>query len=99
MSSKIPPASQQVPETDSTYERAQAETVLDKKDATPTKSDEANANPMPTGGPIRGDMHTEEPEGWDLAPTDIKDPRQKRHPRPDGVGGSDPNSAKRDPKR
>jgi hypothetical protein len=44
-------------------------------------------------------MKTEEPDGWDQAPTDIKDPRQKRHPRPDGVGGSERDSAKRDPKR
>ena len=33
-------------------------------------------------------MHEEEPDGWDQAPTDIHDPRQKRHPRTEGKGGT-----------
>lgn len=33
-------------------------------------------------------MKDEEPLGWDLAPNDIKDPRQKRHPRTEGKGGT-----------
>ena len=33
-------------------------------------------------------MHEEEPDGWDLAPTDIRDPRHKRHPRTEGKGGT-----------
>lgn len=33
-------------------------------------------------------MHDEEPDGWDQAPTDIKDPSQKRHPRTGGKGGT-----------
>lgn len=33
-------------------------------------------------------MHDEEPDGWDQAPTDIHDPRQKRHPRTEGKGGT-----------
>jgi hypothetical protein len=33
-------------------------------------------------------MHDEEPLGWDQAPTDIDDPRQKRHPRTEGKGGT-----------
>ncbi len=33
-------------------------------------------------------MHDEEPNGWDQAPTDIQDPRQKRHPRTEGRGGT-----------
>ena len=33
-------------------------------------------------------MHDEEPDGWDQAPTDIQDPRQKRHPRTEGKGGT-----------
>ena len=33
-------------------------------------------------------MHEEEPDGWDQAPTDIQDPRQKRHPRTEGRGGT-----------
>jgi hypothetical protein len=32
-------------------------------------------------------MHDEEPLGWDQAPTDIKEPRKKRHPRKKGKGG------------
>jgi hypothetical protein len=33
-------------------------------------------------------MNDEEPDGWDQAPTDIHDPRQKRHPRREGKGGT-----------
>ena len=33
-------------------------------------------------------MHDEEPDGWDQAPTDIHDPRKKRHPRTEGRGGT-----------
>lgn len=33
-------------------------------------------------------MHDEEPLGADQAPTDIHDPRQKRHPRTEGKGGT-----------
>ena len=33
-------------------------------------------------------MHDEEPDGWDQAPTDIQDNRQKRHPRTEGKGGT-----------
>ena len=33
-------------------------------------------------------MHEEEPDGWDQAPTDISDHRQKRHPRTEGRGGT-----------
>jgi len=32
-------------------------------------------------------MHDEEPTGWDQAPQNIQDPRQKRHPRTEGKGG------------
>jgi hypothetical protein len=39
---------------------------------------------------IDGDMHSEEPLGWDQAPTDIHDPRDKRHPRAEGAGGAGP---------
>ena len=34
-------------------------------------------------------MLDEEPLGWDQAPTDIKDPKQKRHPRKEGKGGTE----------
>jgi hypothetical protein len=33
-------------------------------------------------------MKDEEPTGWDQAPQDIDDNRQKRHPRTDGRGGT-----------
>ena len=33
-------------------------------------------------------MKDEEPLGWDQAPKDINDPRQKRHPRQEGKGGT-----------
>jgi hypothetical protein len=33
-------------------------------------------------------MHDEEPDGWDLAPHDIQNPRGKRHPRTEGRGGT-----------
>src|SRR5438270_263893 len=33
-------------------------------------------------------MLDEEPDGWDQAPHDIHDPRQKRHPRHGGRGGT-----------
>src|SRR5438874_825550 len=33
-------------------------------------------------------MHDEEPDGWDMAPTDIHDKRQQRHPRKEGKGGT-----------
>jgi hypothetical protein len=39
---------------------------------------------------IAGSMNTEEPDGWDLAPQNIADPRQQRHPRPDSTGGIEP---------
>lgn len=32
-------------------------------------------------------MYEDEPRGWDMAPTNISDPRQKRHPRTEGKGG------------
>ena len=63
------------------------------------RSDADRPSPLPAGGKIVGSVKTEEPLGWDQAPTDIKDPRQQRHPRPDGVGGSEPDSAKRNPER
>ena len=33
-------------------------------------------------------MKDEEPLGWDQAPTDIHEPRQQRHPRTEGKGGT-----------
>jgi hypothetical protein len=33
-------------------------------------------------------MHDEEPKGWDQAPTDNHNPRDQRHPRTGGQGGT-----------
>lgn len=33
-------------------------------------------------------MQDEEPLGWDQAPTDIHNPRDQRHPKTDGKGGT-----------
>lgn len=52
--------------------------------------DSTQTGPITPPEKIEGSMHTEEPTGWDLAPQDIKDPQQKRHPRPDGEGGIRP---------
>lgn len=55
--------------------------------------DRAKAEPVPgehaKPAPEQPDhsMLEEEPDGWDLAPTDIDDPRRKRHPRTEGKGG------------
>ena len=43
----------------------------------------AAARPQPAHS-----MKDEEPMGWDQAPQDIDDNRQKRHPRTDGRGGT-----------
>ena len=87
-SSPIPPLPNEVPETDATYERTRGNT-------TEKRSDAKRSGPLPTGGQIAGDMKTEEPTGWDQAPQDIADPQQQRHPRPDGVGGSERSSVNR----
>jgi hypothetical protein len=48
---------------------------------------QVNAQDAATSQPDHS-MHDEEPDGWDQAPTDIKDPRMKRHPRTEGRGGT-----------
>lgn len=57
----------------------------------PTGTDE----PLVDESEIKGSMHTEEPLGWDQAPQAIANPREKRHPRPDGIGGLIPADEKR----
>lgn len=90
---KSPPLpTEQVPETDATYERTRASTTKDAGGKSPTSKD-VRRTPLPTGGTIEGDMKTEEPDGWDKAPQEATKPRNKRQPRPDGVGGSDPKSS------
>jgi len=38
---------------------------------------------MPPPAPVDHSMLDEEPDGWDLAPQDIKNPKFKRHPKTD----------------
>jgi len=56
------------------------------KQINPQDTDEPEKQPLPNQ-PDHS-MKDEEPTGWDLAPQDIKDPRQKRHPRTEGKGGT-----------
>lgn len=81
-SSPLPPTPQDAPQTDATYERTRSSTSQNRSDA-------SRPGPLPPGGAIKGDMNSEEKQGWDQAPTDIHDPQQQRHPRPDNVGGSE----------
>lgn len=46
-----------------------------------------------TQAEIEGSMHTEPPLGEDLMPTDIRDPKQKRHLRTSGKGGLERDAA------
>lgn len=86
-----------VPETAATYERTKQNNDVrpgeQKNSAVVTPADARG--PLPPGGAIAGDMNTEVPDGWDQAPNDIQDVQSRRHPRPDGVGGSDPNNTHR----
>jgi hypothetical protein len=43
---------------------------------------------MPPAANVDHSMHEEEPDGWDMAPTDIHDPKQQRQPRIGGKGGT-----------
>ena len=53
-------------------------------------NDSTSVPPVVSEDQISGSMKTEEPTGWDQAPQAIDNPREKRHPRPDGVGGVKP---------
>ena len=46
-----------------------------------------SVQPSVNPGAVGHSMKDEEPAGWDQAPTDIHDPRQKRQPRTEGKGG------------
>jgi hypothetical protein len=67
-----------------------AENGVPDRPETGDKNDSTSSPPLVAESKIAGSMHTEEPTGWDQAPQAISDPRQKRHPRPDGVGGLKP---------
>ena len=53
-------------------------------------TDSTTEKPLVDESKIDGNMHTEQPTGWDQAPQAIDNVRQKRHPRPDGTGGDTP---------
>lgn len=54
--------------------------------AGPTADEDSANRPRPAEQPDHS-MLEEEPDGWDLAPNDIHDPRKQRHPRREGRGG------------
>lgn len=58
--------------------------------ASPVESAKEHQRRMGGPAPVQPDhsMKDEEPDGWDLAPTDIHNPREKRHPRTEGKGGT-----------
>ena len=62
---------------------------LNAHDVTDSRADGKNTA-TPEIAPVQPDhsMHDEEPDGWDQAPNDISDPKQKRHPKTDGLGGT-----------
>ena len=53
-------------------------------------NDSTSVPPIVNEDEIAGSVHTEEPLGWDQVPKAIDNPREKRHPRPDGIGGIKP---------
>lgn len=66
--------------------------VNDRAKQDPKETERQNRERAVAGGPAANQpdhsMFDEEPDGWDQAPTDIHDPRQKRHPRHEGRGGT-----------
>jgi len=83
------------PKDESGMGRLDADEPLDSD--SPDRPHEAVGNRQDGARQINGEdsikqpdhsMHEEEPDGWDLAPTDIDNPRMKRHPRTEGRGGT-----------
>ena len=68
----------------------QEQAVTNKQDPTRqiNAEDVIDERAKPTQEQPDHSMHEEEPDGWDQAPTDIRNPRQKRHPRTEGRGGT-----------
>ena len=56
---------------------------------------DASSNQMPPPAPVDHSMKDEEPLGSDQAPNDIKNPRDQRHPRTGGKGGTPDENAPR----
>lgn len=94
MEKNKPLPTENMPQTDATYERTRAQTTGAPTGSSQPSSKEVRKSPLPAGGTIEGNMKDEEPTGWDQAPQEAQRPEEKRHPRPDGVGGSDPKSSK-----
>jgi hypothetical protein len=94
MKKNSPLPTENVPETDATYERTRAQTSTTPTGSSQPSSADVRKTPLPAGGTIEGNMKTEEPDGWDQAPQEAQKPQNKRHSRPDGIGGSDPKSSK-----
>ena len=53
-----------------------------------TAQDAAAHGGMPPPAAVDHSMKDEEPLGWDQAPTGIQNPRDQRHPRTGGEGGT-----------
>jgi hypothetical protein len=69
----------------------QEQAVRNKQDPARQINAEDTINPRggePAQEQPEHSMHDEEPDGWDQAPSDIQDNRQKRHPRTEGRGGT-----------
>jgi hypothetical protein len=68
----------------------QQQAVTNKQDGSRQKNahDEVNQRGGPVEGQPEQSMKDEEPMGWDQAPTDIQNPRDQRHPRHEGKGGT-----------
>ena len=68
----------------------QQQAVTNRQDGTRQKSahDEINQRGGPAAEQPEKSMKDEEPMGWDQAPTDIHNPRDQRHPRQEGKGGT-----------
>ena len=68
----------------------QQQTVTHRQD--PTRQINAHDTVDPRARPAaeqpEQSMKDEEPMGWDQAPTDIQNPREQRHPRREGKGGT-----------
>ena len=69
----------------------------DLREPTAMREDPGHPGRMPPAEAADHSMFEEEPDGWDLAPTDIQDPRRQRHPRVGGKGGT-PNAGE-DPRQ
>lgn len=69
-----------------------AHDVVNGRAAADPNESARDLGPKPGAGPapVQPDhsMKDEEPDGWDLAPTDIHDPQNQRHPKTEGKGGT-----------